>query len=71
MWSRGVARSHRATHLVLDTTVLSLSVLSDENGVYVVVWGLVAGDGNTWSNVGEERKGSTEGQVEGDVTLAD
>jgi hypothetical protein len=42
------------THLVLDTRVLSLGVLSDKNGVDVVVSGLVSLDGDTWSDVGKE-----------------
>jgi hypothetical protein len=38
---------------VLNTRILSLGVLTDENGVDVVVGGLVSLDGNTWSNIGE------------------
>lgn len=57
--------------LVLDTGVLSLGVLSDENGVDVVVGGLETDDGRARSNVGEEVEGSSEGEVEGDVSLSD
>jgi hypothetical protein len=55
---------------MLDARVFSLSVLTDQDGVDVVVGCLVAGDGSAWSDVGEEVEGSAEGQVEGDVTLA-
>jgi hypothetical protein len=44
---------------VLDTRVLSLGVLSDEDGVDVVVSGLVSLDGNTRSDVGEKRECSS------------
>jgi hypothetical protein len=57
--------------LVLDTRVLSLGVLSDEDGVDIVVGGLEALDGGAGSDVGEEGEGSSEGQVEGDVSLTD
>lgn len=56
---------------MLDTRVLSLGVLTDENGVDVVVSSLVTVDGNTWANVCEKGKGTTKSQVERDVTLAD
>jgi hypothetical protein len=42
------------THLVLDTRVFSFCVLTDQDSVDVVVCGLVALDGDTWTNVGEE-----------------
>jgi hypothetical protein len=60
-----------APYLVFDTTVLSLGVLSNEDGVDVVIRGLVAGDGNAWSDVSEQRECTTKGQVKGDVSLAD
>lgn len=56
--------------LMLDTRVLSLCVLTDQDSVDVVVRGLVAFDGSAWSNVGEEVKGSSEGQVQGHVSLS-
>lgn len=56
---------------VLNTGVFSLSVLTDENGIDVVVWGLVALDGLARTDVGEKVEGTTESQVEGDVTLSD
>jgi hypothetical protein len=54
---------------VLDTRVLSFRVFTNENGVDIVVWCFVAGDGNAWPNVGEKVKGPSEGQVEGNVSL--
>jgi hypothetical protein len=42
------------THLVLDTRVLSLGVLTNENSVDVIVSSLVSLDGNTRSDVGEK-----------------
>jgi hypothetical protein len=50
-------------NLVLDTRVLSLSVLTNENSVDVVVWGLVALDGDTGSNIGKEVESPAEGQI--------
>ena len=57
--------------LVLDARVLALGVLADEDGVDIVVGGLVAGDGHAGAEVGEEVEGAAEGEVEGDVALAD
>jgi len=59
------------THLVLNTRVLSLSVLTDEDSVDVVVSSLVSLDGNTRSDVGEKGECSSKCQVERDVTLSD
>jgi hypothetical protein len=56
---------------VLDARVLALGVLTDEDGVDVVVGGLIAGNGLARAQVGEEVEGTAEGQVERDVTLAD
>ena len=53
----------RKTDLVLDTRVLSLSVLSDEDSVDVVVSGLVSFDGDTWSDVGKQRECSSQCQI--------
>lgn len=55
---------------VLDARVLALGVLSDQDGVNAVVGGLEAGDGSARSQVGEQVEGSSQGQVEGDVALA-
>jgi hypothetical protein len=54
---------------VLDTRVFTLGVLTDEDSVDVVVWGLVTSDRSAWSDVGEEVESSAESQVERDVTL--
>lgn len=56
---------------VLNAGVLSLGVLSDQDGVNTIVWGLVAGNGATWTNVGEEVECAAEGEIEGDVSLSD
>ena len=57
--------------LVLDAGVLALGVLTDEDGVDVVVGGLEAGNGAARTDVGEEVEGTAEGEVERDVALAD
>lgn len=57
-------------YLVLNTGVLSLGVLTDENSVHVVIRGFVAFDGHTRADIGEEVEGAPECEVEGDVTLA-
>lgn len=56
---------------VLDARVLALGVLADQDGVDVVVGGLVAGDGAAGPQVGEEVEGAAQGEVERDVALAD
>lgn len=58
-------------NFVLDTTVLSLGVFSDEDGVDIVVGRLVADDGPARSDVGKEREGPSQRQVHGNVTLSD
>jgi hypothetical protein len=55
---------------VLDARVFSLGVLTDEDSVDTVVGGLVTLDGLARTDVGEEVEGTTESQVERDVTLA-
>lgn len=55
---------------VLDARVFTLGVLSDQDGVDVIVGGLVASDRAAGSQVGEEVEGSSEGEVEGDMALA-
>jgi hypothetical protein len=56
---------------VLNTTVFSLGVFTDKNGVDIVVRSLVALDRDTRSNVGEQGECPSQSQVEGDVTLSD
>ena len=58
-------------HDVLNSRVLALGVLADEDGVDIVVGGLVALDAAARAHVGEEVEGAAEGQVERDVALAD
>lgn len=55
---------------VLNARVLALSVLTDEDGVNTVVGGLEAGDGAARAEVGEKVEGPAEGQVKGNVALA-
>jgi len=56
---------------VLNARVLSLSVLTDKDGVNAIVGGLEAGNGAARTEVGEKVEGPAEGQVEGNVALAD
>lgn len=62
---------HTWHNSVLNTRVLTLGVLSDQHGVNIVVRGLVTDNGLTWSDVGEQVEGSSQGQVHGGVTLTD
>jgi hypothetical protein len=55
---------------VLNARVLALGVLADQDGVDVVVGGLVPGDRPAGTKVGEEVECAAEGKVERDVTLA-
>ena len=55
---------------VLDTGVFTLGVLTDENGVDVVVGGLVASNRAARTQIGEQVESTAESQVQGDVTLA-
>ena len=55
---------------VLDARVFALGVLTDEDGVDVVVGGLVSLDALAGTHVGEQVEGPSEGQVERDVALA-
>ena len=55
---------------VLDTRVFTLSVLTDQDSVDVVVGGLVASNRAARTDVGEEVEGTTESKVERDVTLS-
>lgn len=54
---------------VLNTGVFTLSVLTDQDSVDTIVGGLETGDGAAGTDVGEQVKGTTESQVQGDVTL--
>ena len=61
---------NEGTYLVLNTRVLSLSVLTNENRVHVIVRSLEPLDGHTWTDICEEVECPAESQVEGDVALA-
>jgi len=62
---------HNAIHHdVLDTRVLALSVLADQDGIDIIVGGLEASHRAARSQVGEEVECPPEGEVEGDVALA-
>lgn len=56
---------------VLDAGVLSLGILTNQDGVDVVVGGLVPSNGATWADIGKEVEGAAEGQVEGNMAFAD
>lgn len=56
---------------MLDTRVFSFRVFTNENGVDIIVWRLVPGDGNARPNIGKKVKGPPEGQVEGNMSLSD
>ena len=58
------------THLVLDTRILSLSVLSNKDSVHIIVWRLEALDGNARPHVGKEIEGTAQREVQGYVPLA-
>ena len=58
-------------YLVFDARVLSLRVLTNKDGIDIVIWRLEALDGHARTDVGEQVESSTEGQVKGDVALAD
>ncbi len=57
-------------NLMLDTRVFALSVLSNEDGVDIIIGGFVALDGCAGSNIRKEVEGTTEGQVEGYMAFA-
>lgn len=55
---------------VLNARVLALGVFTDEDGVNAVVGGLEASNRAARAEVGEKVEGPAEGQVEGNVALA-
>ena len=63
---------HNTVHNnVLDTRVFALSVLANEDSVDAVVRGLETGNGAARTNVGKQIEGAAQGQVQGDMALAD
>lgn len=61
---------HTIDNDVLDARVLALGVFTNKDGVNAVVGGLEAGNGAARAQVGEKVEGPAEGQVEGNVALA-
>lgn len=55
---------------MLNSRVFTLSVLTDQDGVDVVVWCLVTSDRPARADVGEEVECATEGKVQRNVALA-
>ena len=55
---------------MLNTRVLSLSVLTNEDGVDIVVGWLETLNGNTRTHIGEELEGPTKSKVQRHVSLA-
>jgi hypothetical protein len=55
---------------VLDAGVFTLGVLTDQDGIDVIVGGLVAGNGTAGAQVGEKVEGTAESKVEGDMALS-
>jgi hypothetical protein len=55
---------------MLNTRVLALGVLADENGVDVIIGSLVSLDRDARTDVGEQVECTTEGEVQGHVALA-
>jgi len=49
---------------VLDAAVFTFSILTDEDGVDVVVGGFVAGNGFAGADVGKKVESSAESEVE-------
>ena len=54
----------KCANLVLDARVFTLSILSDEDGVDVLIRSLEALNGNARPDVGEEVEGPTKRQVQ-------
>ena len=55
---------------MLDTRIFTLSVLPAQHGVDVLIGSLKALDGHARTDVCEKIEGPAEGQVQGDVALA-
>lgn len=55
---------------VFDARVFTLGVLTDQDSIDVVVWGLVSGNGAARAKVGKEVEGAAKSKVERNVTLA-
>jgi hypothetical protein len=55
---------------MLNARVFTLSVLSDQDGVDIIIRGLVASDGSAGSQISEEVERSSESKVQRDMSLA-
>jgi len=55
---------------MLDARVFALGVFTNQDGVNVVIWGLVTSNGFAGSNVGKEIECTAKSEIEGDVTFA-
>jgi hypothetical protein len=55
---------------VLNSGVFTLGVFTDQDGVDIVVGGLVTSDRPAGTQVGEEVEGTTKGKVQGNVALS-
>lgn len=56
---------------MLNTGIFPLSVLSDQDGVNAIVWGLISSNRAARSDVGKEVECPAESQVERDMAFAD
>lgn len=66
----GLLVNNMKAYLVLNTRVFTLGILTDQDGVDVVIGSLETVNGHTRPDVGEEVEGPSEGKVEGNVTLS-
>jgi len=55
---------------MFNTRVFTLGVLSDQDGVDIIIRGLVASDGSAGSQISEEVERSSESKVQRDMSLA-
>jgi hypothetical protein len=60
----------RATNFVLDPRVFAFGVLANKDGVHAIVKSFVPFNGYAGSDVREQFKRPSQGEVEGDVTFA-
>jgi hypothetical protein len=56
---------------MFNARILSFGILTNEYRIDIVIRGLEAGNGSTWSDICEEIESATERQVERDMTFAD
>ena len=56
---------------MLNAGIFSLSVLTDQHSVHIVVWSLVSLYGDARPNISKEVERSTKSQIERNMALAD